>query len=112
MFWAESLAVRCHDHDKILQPSKTHVRRDCPMIAEPFFLREYLLWRTKCFKYVINMFSFIQPLLFAASTEPIGAPLMNFWWYLTLANINNGGTVFPAALWWMPGLLNDPFLLI
>ena len=43
------------------------------------------------------MFSFIQPLLFAAPIEPTGAPLIKLLLYLTLENASKGGTEFPAA---------------
>ena len=92
MFRAELLAVQYHDHDKILQPSKAHVQHDYPIIAELFFFEKISATMHKSSKYVINI-----PLLFVAPTEPTGVPLMNFQWYLTLGNINNGGMIFAAT---------------
>ena len=66
-------------------------------ISNTFLPGERLLWSTKCSKCVINMFSFIQPLLFAPPIEPTGAPLIKFLLYLTLENTSKGGTEFPAA---------------
>ena len=92
--WA--LAVQYHDHDKILQPSKTHARHDYLIIAEPFFKRTSAMAHKML--QICNNYVLIYPATFICRSNRIsGAPLMNFRWYLTLGNINNGGTVFPAV---------------